>query len=89
MTGDESAFPRVESESDVLYGEGQDRPTTVVSSVSSAGGLTKRELFAAMAMQGLASRESYRLVSLPEAGGLAAQLADALIAALERKAEGA
>lgn len=48
-------------------------------------GLTKRELFAAMAMQGLlASNAAWGPDELPVHARIAAQLADALLAELEK-----
>lgn len=49
---DEPAFPQVESESDSFHG-GYEDSTSCVSKVYSTGGLSKRELLAAMAMQGM------------------------------------
>lgn len=51
------------------------------------GGLTKREYFAAMAMQGYASDHKWRVDTSPEMTARAAIfMADALIAELERAA---
>jgi hypothetical protein len=50
----------------------------------SAGGLTKRELFAAMAMQGLICKTNVR-GEAGEYADAAVECADALIAALERE----
>lgn len=47
----DSAFPQIESKSDSPAGY-------YVTDVFSAGSLTRRELFAAMVMQGLISRET-------------------------------
>ncbi len=51
-----------------------------------ASGLTKRELFAAMAMQGLLASPVYGPdpISFPETAPLAVAYADALIAELEK-----
>lgn len=78
MNGDESAFPRLE-----------DLRTTGKRYCAeySAAGLTKRELFAAMAMQGeLAAARDFK--PAPEyVAEIGVRCADALLAALERPAD--
>lgn len=78
MSGDENAFPGIRSSG----GEYADSPVT---SVWSEGGLTKRELFAAMAMQGLVKALSnpYKF-PYETAAAMSCKAADALIAALAK-----
>lgn len=84
----DSAFPQIESKSDSPAGY-------YVTEVFSAGGLTRRELFAAMAMQGLLASPH----PIPAIGGdksdpmelrlgrMACLMADSLIAELGKTNE--
>lgn len=74
MSKQDSAFPQVQS-SNGFTSDGS------VDSVWSEGGLTKRELLAAMAMQGLCGSFSTKYKEIPE---LATQIADALLAELAK-----
>ena len=62
---------------------------TPLGSVIHDGGLTKREYFAAMAMQGMLAGHDYpfALDEIAEASDLCVAYADGLLRALERKPE--
>ncbi len=86
----EPAFPTVKSESDPAYDNGT-LDGRRVSAVWSEGGLTKRELFAVMALQGLASNGD-AMQAMAKKGILewdivadAVRMADSLLAELEKK----
>lgn len=81
----EPAFPELTS----VYDEGDDR-----QHIESRGGLTKREYFAAMAMQGMLANRSLVDAGIKEVGAkeiprltaiTAMKCADALLLALEQK----
>jgi hypothetical protein len=77
---DESAFPRVKS--DRFDG------AECVSDVWSEGGLSKRELFAAMAMQGFISSGQVRSKEDVEGlGFMALRAADSLLAELAKESK--
>jgi hypothetical protein len=78
--GEEPAFPQLDIESCERDGHGD----LIDPFVTSAGGLSKRELFAGMAMQGLLASGPHDC----EAAGIAHDavlFADALLAELEKK----
>lgn len=91
MMKDEPAFPMVGSKPDRFYTHDSREFTTVVAEVFSTGGLSKRELFAAMAMQGFCANSfcAENLKSLQDSGAtlpaLSVAAADGLIAELEKK----
>jgi hypothetical protein len=99
MSGKDPAFPVVKSKSDTILGFESDTMSEVVSTVYSEGGLTKRELFAAMAMQGHLSAlagDNHCSATLQTAKAkgkkvteflaeTAVQSADALLAELEKE----
>lgn len=84
MSGEESAFPEIRTEASYDNGDGPYGET------SSHGGLTKRELLAAMAMQGMLSHATRYQPHNPGTPWMecmsteAVNLADALIAELEK-----
>lgn len=87
-SGNDSAFPQVTSDYDLVYGHNANDGTKVVCEVSSTGGLSKRELFAAMAMQGHLSnpevfKEDWQNATMVN---WAVSMADALLAELDKKA---
>lgn len=53
MSKQDSAFPQVECTTDETYDPNREQYSTHLESFKFVGGLTKRELFAAMALQGL------------------------------------
>lgn len=90
----EPAFPSIESDPDYLRGHDAEASTTVVARVYSTGGLSKREYFAAMAMQGLLaahhSDEWERCAGRQHTAAEwlvinAVDVADALLAELEKR----
>lgn len=95
---DEPAFPEVKSEQDrfAIYDSSDYNYTHVVAKVWSEGGLTKREYFAGLAMQGLAATRLVDIYNRQLQSGqaellatLAVQQADALIEELNKtKTEG-
>lgn len=69
----------------MISGKGMIGPVFPDSDFGRNNGLTKRELFAAMAMQGMLSNPEYALESCEEIAGAAVRDADALISVLKEE----
>lgn len=86
MSGNDSAFPTVDTDISFDQGSGRDHPF-----VSSKGGLTKRELFAAQILTGLVvpaiagSHNGNNEVEARHKCEMAVRLADALLAELAKE----
>jgi hypothetical protein len=81
--GNSNAYPQIETSVD--FNRTTDKHE---SRVHSMGGLTKREYFAAMAMQGIATKKGSQVFAdMPGFGRDAVRLADALIDALNKEAD--
>lgn len=78
---DESAFP------EYLRVPDHDKSSLAIEKLTPAGGLTKRELFAAMAMQGFLANPDFTDDSCETTAELSVSASAALVKQLEKKDE--
>lgn len=80
----EPAFPQIETEQEGVYmRDEQENPYWILKDVRTVGGLTKREYFAAIALQGVLAGDM-NIPDRADTARIAREFADALLAELEK-----